>query len=55
VTYEKSCLGNTQKHSADDKTLIAGDSGGTDGDDTPRDHNSTDPLAWREVFHAEGQ
>lgn len=50
-THEETSFGDTEEDPTDDETRVAADSGCADGDDTPRDHDSTDPLARGEVLH----
>jgi len=50
-THKESSLSHTQEYSTDDQALVARHGSCTDGDDTPRNHDSADPLAWREVLH----
>jgi len=53
LTYEEPSLGDTQKHPADDQTFIGRNGCGTDGDDSPRDHDSADPFTRCKVLHSD--
>jgi hypothetical protein len=52
VTHEEPSLGHTQKHSTDDQTLISRNGCCTNGDNSPRDHNSADPFTRCEILHS---
>lgn len=43
---------HTENNPASNHTPVGGDSSGTHGNDTPGDHDTSDPFAWREVFEA---
>lgn len=47
---KETSLGKTEKDSHNQQTGICRNGGGADGDDTPRDHDSRDPLARRKVL-----
>jgi len=55
MTHEETSLGHTQKHSTDDQTLISRDGSCTDGDDSPRNHDSADPFTRCKVLHSNRQ
>lgn len=47
---KETSLGETEKDSHNQQTGICRNGGGADGDNTPRDHDSRDPLARRKVL-----
>jgi len=55
MTHEETSLGDTQKHSTDDQSLVSCNGCRADGDDSPRNHDSADPFTRCKVLHSNHQ